>query len=188
MNNIKKIGWSIIPRRCNCGCGHLYFSPMWRVLVGRYATHATGYPELQYTVNKYEYYSVKEYPKISDIPSTDLSIGHEAWVKATYLLTEPDWEVIRSHLTKEEFLDLNYNLHIYPLTIRDGISGGSDLRCVTICVQEIPDVIATGSNYDVAMDRLKKKLGDWYDFHSPDKIPRPQPYDRTFSLRNAAKK
>ena len=190
--NVKKTRWSIIPRKCSCGCNRRYFSPMWKVYVGSSEVHTVD------TVlyhKEYELFSVKEFPDSKDLPkrgiklSTNMhSIGN-TYLVPDYVMTDSDWDIIRQNITKSEFLTINYNIHVYPLSISDTpITGVSGLRYVALCVQEIPEIIVIGPDYTTASLRLKEKLERWYDNHQTSQIPRPQEYDPNFVLSKALKK
>ena len=190
--NVKKTRWSIIPRKCSCGCNRWYFSPMWKVYVVSSEVH-TADAVLHH--KEYQCFSVKEFPDSKDLPKRDIKLSinrhsfGNAYLVSGYAMTDSDWDIIRQNITKSEFLTINYNIHVYPLSISDTpITGISGLRYVALCVQEIPEIIAIGPDYNTASLRLKEKLERWYDGHQPSQIPRPQEYNPNFALSDVFRK
>lgn len=181
----KKTGWSIIPRKCSCGCNRKYFSPMWKVCVGVCERIISDIPTLY---EEYEYFSVKEFPDSKYLPKRDIRLSDRARLVSDYTMSDYDWDIIRRRITKSEFVTINYNIHIYPLSVNSSPIETQGLHYVALCVQEIPDIIAIGPDYTSASLKLRDKLEQWYDEHQPSQIPRPQEYDHDFVLSRVPKK
>lgn len=185
--SISMVGRSIIPRLCACGCNKRYFSPMWKVTTTIDRPRAVNVYDWQaedQICSPYvyrDYYSCKEYPSISDIPIHDTMLDINVGLNLDYELTDDDWAVIRETLSIMEFLDINYNIHIFPLTV----NGIIPLRYVALCVQEIPEIIAIGSTYELATARLKEKMTDWFETNPNSNIPKPEKYDPSFKMNSS---
>ena len=170
--HIRKIGFSIIPRKCSCGCGKRYFSPMWEVGV---PIPTDMNPRGDYEC---ELYSCKEYPKQDDIPSLgDFQVTENVGVAYDFD-TDHVWDVVCRSITINEFLDIPYNIHIFPIQI----GGLNSVKYVVLCVQEIPSIIASGTTFDEASDRLREKMKEWFSKQSHSLIPKPQAYDKNFKI------
>ena len=190
--SVTKTGWSIIPRKCNCGCNRMYFSPMWKMCTRISEIHK---PDSMFINKEYEYFSVKEFHDSESLPKKDIRLTDNiipvgnVHLVSDYTVTDADWAAIQKHITKNEFLTINYNIHVYPLSISGvPITGIHGLHYVALCVQEIPDIIAIGPDYTTASTRLNEKLERWYDEHQTSEIPKPQEYDNNFVLSDVFRK
>ena len=146
----------LLAGRCDCGLcsGIHFFKKMWRVDTG----------------NVFEFIRCDEFPTIKDL-------------NTLFNVPDPDnyhqttWEDIRKYLTKDEFVNLPYNIHVFTINLNT-FSGHS--KYYKLQLQEIPDICATGPTYEYAMDRLEKEMAKWFDRFPNSYIPKPEEFDRNF--------
>lgn len=144
----------MISYTCDCGCNKKYrFKTAWRV----------GYDE-----DEADYISTEEYPTIEDVNALYMKNYHEG-----------EWVDIANNISKEEFINLPYNIHVFTVKL-DTMNGKSTYMLLRL--QEMPDICGTGPTYSAAEKRLKEKMGEWFDLHAKYRIPMPQKFDPNFSL------